>query len=101
MLLVDNYIYIIFGTNARIYTSSVYRINIETLKSECLFDSIQMIENASHIKRIQLDNEYPDDFLAGRYRQEVVMYNKKVYVFGGGKNNGDAFNLKKVIINSI
>ncbi len=84
LVMVDNYIYILFGTNARVYTSNVYRINIQTLYSECLFNSVDMIENISYLTLLELNRQYPEDFLQGRYRQDVVVFNKKIIVFGGG-----------------
>lgn len=96
MVLVDGYLYILFGTNSRIYTSNVYRVNIETLHCECLFNSGNLLEKASYFRQVQLSDEYPEDFLLGRYRQEVVIHDRKIYVFGGGKNNGDVFSLAKV-----
>ena len=85
LVVVDNYIYILFGTNSRVYTSNVYKINIETLHCECLFNSVDMIENVpSYHTLIELNRQYPEEFLQGRYRQDVVVFNKKIIVFGGG-----------------
>ncbi len=94
--MVDNFLYLIFGTNAMIYCSNVYKININTLESFKLFDSVEMREKASYIEFVHLQTEYPDDFLAGRYRQEVALYESKIYVFGGGKIDGMCFPLQKV-----
>jgi len=33
----------------------------------------------------ELNARYPNQFLDGRYRQEVVFYKNKFYTFGGGK----------------
>ena len=60
-------------------------INIETLHCECLFNSVDMIENVpSYHTLIELNRQYPEEFLQGRYRQDVVVFNKKIIVFGGG-----------------
>jgi hypothetical protein len=86
-----------FGTNARNYFCNVYRINIRTLVSKKLFDSIELTANANFTAaRTQLDEVYPDEFLLGRYRQETVVYNNKIYVFGGGKLDGDSFPMDRV-----
>ena len=91
LVVVDNYIYILFGNNGLTventveYTSNVYRINIETLHCECVFNSADMIKNvSSHHELIELNRQYPEEFLQGRYRQDVVVFNKKIIVFGGG-----------------
>ena len=85
-----------FGTNSRIYTSNVYRINIETLFTECLFDSSKLLENASFRMQEELSIQYPDDFLMGRYRQDIILHERNIFVFGGGKSDGDSFPLSKV-----
>ena len=85
-----------FGTNAREYVSNVYRINIKTLESKKLFDSLELLDNANFTMRQELDLMYRDDFLNGRYRQEVVHYDNKIFVFGGGKSDGDSCPLDNV-----
>jgi hypothetical protein len=99
--LIDDFLYILFGTDSRTYCSNVYRINIKTLVSKKLFDSIDLLARANFTTLTQLDQEYPDEFLLGRYRQEVVHYKGKLYVFGGGKIDGDSFPLDNVNIQSI
>ena len=47
IFLYENFLYVMFGTNSRQYVSNVYRINIETLVSECLFNSKKILENAN------------------------------------------------------
>ena len=49
-----------------------------------------MLDNANIFELNQLEEAYPNEFLHGRYRQEVVHYNKKLYTFGGGKIDGDS-----------
>ncbi|RNA40279.1 kelch domain-containing 10 -like protein [Brachionus plicatilis] len=90
LLTVGDNLYILFGTNAVQYCSNVYRVNIKTLESVKLFDSIELIENATVADTHRLNQLYPNDFLTGRYRQEVVYYENKLYTFGGGKIDGDA-----------
>lgn len=94
-----DYLYILFGTNAVQYCSNVYRINIKTLESVKLFDSIELVENATVADMHRLNQLYPDDFLTGRYRQEVVYYENKLYTFGGGKIDGDAHSFENVNLN--
>lgn len=88
--------YCLFGTNAREYCSNVYRIDMRTLEIVTLFDSISLIENANFIEMEQLNAAYPNDFLFGRYRQEVVHYDNKLFAFGGGKIDGDAYGFDSV-----
>lgn len=90
LLMVGDYLYILFGTNAVHYCSNVYRVNIKTLESVKLFDSIDLIENSSFSQLNKLNQLYPNGFLYGRYRQEVIHYDNKMYTFGGGKIDGDA-----------
>ena len=97
MVLHENFIYILFGTNSQEYYSNVYKIDIRTLQSEKLFDSIQLKDSANFSTLRQLDIDYPNNFLAGRYRQEVIIHEDKIYVFGGGNSDGDAYNLIEVI----
>lgn len=68
------------------------------MESEKLFDSIELIENATVADMHRLNQLYPNDFLNGRYRQEVVYYENKLYTFGGGKIDGDAHSLENVKI---
>ena len=100
IFLYENFLYVMFGTNSRQFVSNVYRINIETLVSECLFNSIELLENANFRETIELNRLYPDDFLSGRFRQEVILFEKNVFVFGGGKKEGDSLPLNKVIISN-
>ncbi len=88
LILVDNDLYILFGTNARIYCSNVYKINLKTLESTKLFDSVALSDSVMNFTMIsELNARYPNQFLDGRYRQEVVFYKNKFYTFGGGKEN--------------
>lgn len=45
----------------------------------------------------QLAEAYPNEFLFGRYRQEVVHHDRKLYAFGGGKIDGDAYGFENVL----
>lgn len=45
----------------------------------------------------QLAEQYPNDFLFGRYRQEVTHFDGKLYAFGGGKIDGDAYGFDSVM----
>jgi hypothetical protein len=56
-----------------------------------LFDSTELIHHASFRELEALNQEYPNDFLKGLYRQEVVHYKNKFYVFGGGNSEGMAY----------
>ncbi|CAF0839649.1 unnamed protein product [Brachionus calyciflorus] len=93
LLSFGDYLYILFGTNAVQYCSNVYRVNIKTLESEKLFDSIELVENSNFRELENLNDIYPNDFLYGRYRQEVIHFENKLYTFGGGKIDGDAHSL--------
>lgn len=69
---------------------------MRTLETKTLFDSIALIENANFVEMELLSAEYPNEFLFGRYRQEVIHYNHKLYAFGGGKIDGDAYGLESL-----
>jgi hypothetical protein len=86
LILVENDLYVLFGTNARIYCANVYKINLKTLQSTKLFDSISLNESVQNFTQLsELNAKYPNDFLGGRYRQEVIFFKNKFYTFGGGK----------------
>jgi hypothetical protein len=55
-----------FGTSSREYCSNVYKINIATLESEKLFDSLQILEE-NYFNEDGLNDQYPNQFLHGRY----------------------------------
>jgi hypothetical protein len=71
---------------------------LKTLESKKLFDSLELNDKAesSFLMRRQLELAYPNDFLEGRYRQEVVHYKNKAFAFGGGKRDGDSYPLDLV-----
>lgn len=91
--LVDDYLYIMFGTNGAQYNCNVYRVNLKSFESERLFDSLRLIEDARFYQTALAAEQYPDDFLLGRYRQEVVFYAGKIYAFGGGNHTGECMSL--------
>jgi hypothetical protein len=98
MVLIENDLYILFGTNSQIYCSNVYKINMKTFECKKLFDSIELINKTTNFSSIvALNNEYPNEFLSGRYRQEVVHYKGKIYAFGGGIKDGDSCSMELVI----
>ncbi|CAF0943586.1 unnamed protein product [Didymodactylos carnosus] len=83
MLIKDKYLYILCGTNSLQYNSDVYQINLSTMESKKIGHTFDEIEE-------------PSD--AGRYRQEVVLHNDKIFVFGGGGISGISFSLKLIPI---
>lgn len=89
----NNFLYILFGTNSHDYFSNVYRVDVKTLESKCLLDSVRLNETSNIREREHLNSAYPNGFLTGRYRQEIVLYSDKIYVFGGGDREGDASSL--------
>ena len=65
---------------------------MKTLITEKLLDSVELIsQNDSFFALQALNEQYPNDFLKGLYRQEVIHYNNKFYVFGGGNIEGTAY----------
>ena len=74
---------------------------MRTLELTTLFDSISLVENSTFFEMEQLAEQYPNDFLFGRYRQEVTHYDGKLYAFGGGKIDGDAYGFDSVIKSKI
>lgn len=96
--MVDNYLYILFGTNSHQYCTNVYKINLKSLESSKLFDSIELRDNVSNFTQLnELNQKYPNNFLDGRYRQEVIYYKNKLYAFGGGSITGEAYVLSEVL----
>ena len=62
-----------------------------------MFDSISLKESVTNFMMMnELNAKYPNNFLEGRYRQEVVYYKNKFYTFGGGNIEGDAYKLDEV-----
>jgi hypothetical protein len=84
-------LYILFGTTSRTYVCNIYKINLKTLESEKLFDSLELTRTESFRELETLNRDYPNDFLKGLYRQEVIHYKNKFYVFGGGNSEGMAY----------
>ena len=82
-----------FGTNSNDYFSNVYKVDAKTLESKCLLDSARLNETTNIREREILNTTYPNAFLAGRYRQEIILYNDKIFVFGGGDGEGDSSSL--------
>ncbi len=60
-----------------------------------MFDSVALGDSVMNFTMIsELNARYPNQFLDGRYRQEVVFYKNKFYTFGGGKEKNQ-FNRNK------
>ena len=74
IVLDKNNLYLLFGTDGHKYFSDVFRVDLRNLNSVCLFQS------RDHL----LSKKFPENFLNGRFRQGVVFYDDKLYVFGGG-----------------
>ncbi|CAF0771219.1 unnamed protein product [Didymodactylos carnosus] len=83
MLIKNEYLYILCGTNSLRYNSDVYQIHLPTMQS---------------IKIGHTFDEIEEPFEAGRYRQEAVLHNDKIFVFGGGGILGISFSLKLIPI---
>ncbi|CAF0761007.1 unnamed protein product [Didymodactylos carnosus] len=79
MLIKNEYLYILCGTNSVRYNTDVYEIHLPTMKSKKIGTTFDEIED-------------PVD--AGRYRQEAVLYENKILLFGGGGVSGISFSLK-------
>lgn len=83
--LVGNYLYTVGGTDGHRYSMDVYRLNMETCMWEQLYDGSD-----------EMSKPEP------RYRHEIVYYNDRLYILGGGTSNRTftletipAFNLTK------
>ena len=71
LIIKDGYLYILFGTSSSVFCCNVYKINLSTLESVKLFDSTQLLYEANFIELQNLELEYPNDFLSGRYLKNV------------------------------
>ncbi|XP_025107786.1 kelch domain-containing protein 10-like isoform X2 [Pomacea canaliculata] len=82
------YLYIVGGTTGFIYNSDVHRLNLQTCHWDILFDSKQSGEN---------DTAYCPE---GRYRHEMILYDNKLFMFGGGLANA-VYPLDKIPVFSL
>jgi hypothetical protein len=97
MILVKNYLYILFGTNGAKYCSNVYRVDVTDWRVVKLFDSLEIINSSMYmIKEDYYSSRYPDNFLEGRYRQETILYDNKIFAFGGGNHLGETKSLTQL-----
>lgn len=74
----DNFLYTLGGTQGFDYTADLFRMNFETHKWELLA-----------ISRPEIDSIEP----IGRYRHEIAIDSRFVYIFGGGTSD-QVFDLK-------
>ncbi|CAF1560247.1 unnamed protein product [Adineta ricciae] len=79
MILNEDHLYILCGTNSWIYNSDVYDIDLPNLKCQQIGSTFDEIEDPSE---------------TGRYRQEAYLHQNKIYLFGGGGVSGISFSLK-------
>lgn len=81
MILNNEHLYILCGTNGSIYNSDVYDIHLPTLTCTQIGFTFDEVE---------------ETFANGRYRQEVYLHDNKIYVFGGGGTSGISFSLENL-----
>lgn len=86
MILHDNHLYILCGTNSWSYNSDVYEISLPDLKCKHIGTSFEEIEDPSE---------------TGRYRQEAYLHNNEIYLFGGGGVSGISYSLKRLPVFSL
>ncbi|UJR27391.1 hypothetical protein I4U23_008681 [Adineta vaga] len=79
MILNDDHLYILCGTNSMLYNSDIYDIHLPTLKCQQIGNTFDEIEDSSE---------------TGRYRQEAYLHENKIFLFGGGGVSGISFSLK-------
>jgi len=81
MILHDDHLYILCGTNSWIYNSDVYDIYLPDLKCQHIGFTFDEVEDPSE---------------TGRYRQEAYLYDNKIFLFGGGGVSGISYSLERL-----
>ncbi|CAF0966121.1 unnamed protein product [Rotaria sordida] len=79
MIVNDDHLYILCGTNSWSYNSDVYDIHLPTLTCKHIGHTFDEIEDPSE---------------TGRYRQEAYLYKNKIFLFGGGGVSGISFSFE-------
>ncbi|CAF0810157.1 unnamed protein product [Adineta steineri] len=79
MLLNDDHLYILCGTNSWIYNSDVFDIHLPTLKCKHIGNTFDEIEDPSE---------------TGRYRQEAYLHKNQIFLFGGGGVSGISYSFE-------
>jgi hypothetical protein len=81
MILNDDHLYILCGTNSWTYNSDVYDIYLPNLKCQHIGNTFDEIEDPSE---------------TGRYRQEAYLYKNQIFLFGGGGVSGISYSLERL-----
>ncbi|CAF4719053.1 unnamed protein product [Rotaria sp. Silwood1] len=81
MIIKNNHLYILCGTNRWSYNTNVYDIYLPTLECTQIGYTFDEIE------------EFNEN---GRYRQEIYLYDNKIFLFGGGGSSGTSFSLENL-----
>ncbi|CAF3387245.1 unnamed protein product [Rotaria socialis] len=81
MLVHNDHLYILCGTNRWSYNTNVYDIHLPTLTCTQIGHTFDEID------------EFNEN---GRYRQEVYLYDQKIFVFGGGGGSGISYSLENL-----
>lgn len=81
MIMKNEHLYILCGTNSMRYHTDVYDIHLPTLTCTQIGHTFDELE---------------DFFEGGRYRQEVYLHDDKIYVFGGGSSTGLSLSLENL-----
>ncbi|CAF0993449.1 unnamed protein product [Rotaria sordida] len=81
MIVKNDHLYILCGTNRWSYNSNVYDIHLPTLVCKQIGYTFDEIEDFNE---------------NGRYRQEIYLYDNRIFLFGGGGSSGISFSLENL-----
>ncbi|CAF2833928.1 unnamed protein product [Rotaria sp. Silwood2] len=81
MIVKNDHLYILCGTNRWNYNTNVYDVHLPTLVCTQIGYTFDEIEDFTE---------------NGRYRQEVYLYDNKIFLFGGGGSSGVSFTLENL-----
>ncbi|CAF2578675.1 unnamed protein product [Rotaria sp. Silwood2] len=81
MIVKNDHLYILCGTNRWNYNTNVYDVHLPTLVCTQIGYTFDEIEDFTE---------------NGRYRQEVYLYDNKIFLFGGGGSSGISFTLENL-----
>ena len=102
MILDEDHLYILCGTNSWVYNTDVYDVHLPTLTSTKIGDTFDEIEDPSETGRSATEKrDMKNPFVHHRpslfrYRQEAFLNNRKIFVFGGGGVSGISYSLENV-----
>ena len=98
MIIDNNHLYLLCGTNRWSYNTDVYDIHLPTLRSTHIGNTFDETEGFAEGGRQVLDEEETVllTLCTCRYRQEAYLFDNQIFLFGGGGSSGIAFSLQHV-----